>query len=61
MSNDPTVILFLRANPKGTALLRLDNEFNEINEKIKGSEFKKSFQLHNHGAVQADALDFLLI
>jgi hypothetical protein len=49
-------ILFIKANPKGTANLHLDNEENEIRDLLERSDNKANFQFMARGAVSTSDL-----
>jgi hypothetical protein len=49
-------VLFLAANPAGTAVLRLDEEAREIEAKIRASEHRDSLELITKWAVRPDDL-----
>ena len=49
-------VLLLTANPKGTVLLRLDEEVREITEKIRAAEYRDSLELISRWAVRPDDL-----
>jgi hypothetical protein len=54
-------ILFLAANPKDTDPLRLGEEAETIDERLRGAEFRDSFELISHWAVSSKKLsDYLL-
>lgn len=54
--NDKCKILFLSANPVGTAQLLLDNEVREIEWKLKTAKFRDSIELVPKGALRPDDL-----
>jgi hypothetical protein len=58
----PIRILFLSANPTDTTRLRLDKEFHEINQTLRQSKFRDSFDLKQYGAVRLiDLSNYLLL
>jgi hypothetical protein len=61
----PTVeiikVLFLAANPTGTAKLALDDEVRAIDAKIRGSEHRDRLELDSHWAVRLDDLAGVLM
>lgn len=52
MSNKKIRLLFLAANPKNTALIRLDEEIREIHSKVRAGEFRNNFDLVSRWAVR---------
>ena len=54
---DKVVILFLSANPPGTTILRLDEEFRSITAKIRAADYRDSLSLISCPAARPD--DFL--
>jgi pSer/pThr/pTyr-binding forkhead associated (FHA) protein len=58
---ETTRILFLAANPVDTDQLRLGEEAETIDERLRGAEFRDSFKLISHWAVSSKKLsDYLL-
>ncbi len=57
----PLKILFLAVNPKGTAQLRLDEEFRNIDEALRKSDFRHRFQIEQQWAVRVSDLQGLLL
>jgi hypothetical protein len=53
MPQNPTTILFLAANPKGTTPLRLDEEMREIEAGLQRSKYRDRFELEQRWAVSA--------
>jgi CHAT domain-containing protein len=54
-------ILFLSANPEGTAKLKLIEEYKQIDAKIQASEFRDQFHLEQSHAVSLMELQTLLL
>jgi len=59
--HDVKHILFLSANPGNTALLRLDLEFREVGEALKGASKRDSFRWKKASAVRIEDLYRLLL
>jgi len=57
----PILVLFLAANPKDTVQLRLSEEVRSIDERLRKSEFRNSFQLEQHWAVRYTDLQEVLL
>jgi class 3 adenylate cyclase len=54
-------VLFLAANPVGTAALRLDEEIREITAKIRAADHRNALELHSRWAVRPDDLQQALL
>ncbi len=59
--SQPIKILFLGANPSNTTRLRLDEEQRKIDQELRKTKYRDSFQFIPHGAVRADDLGELLL
>jgi CheY-like chemotaxis protein len=57
----PVKILFLSANPKGTAQLRLDEEVRAIDQALMQTEFRDRFIIRQHWALRAFDLQSYLL
>jgi hypothetical protein len=51
----PQTILFLAANPKGTAPLRLDQELRDIGEGLQHAQKRDQFNLEQRSTVSSAA------
>lgn len=56
-----TKILFLTANPSGTAALQLDEEIRLIGQRIRRGEYRKLFEIRSAPAIRATDLPFELM
>lgn len=56
-----TKILFLTANPSGTAALQLDEEIRLIGQRIRRGEYRKLFEIRSAPAIRATDLPFELL
>ncbi len=56
-----TRILFLTANPSGTAALQLDEEIRLIGQRISRGEYRKLFEIRSAPAIRATDLPFVLM
>ena len=60
-SNQKVRILFLAANPRDTAPLRLGEEIRLIEERLRSADFRDRFELEQHHALrQTDLAQYLL-
>jgi len=53
--------LFLASNPEDKVRLRLDKEFNTIENKIQGAKYRDFFELKQRNAVRIDELQEILL
>jgi len=56
-----TKILFLTANPSGTASLQLDEEIRLIGQRIRRGEYRQLFEIRSSPAIRATDLPFELM
>ena len=56
-----TKILFLTANPSGTAALQLDEEIRLIGQRIRRGEYRKLFEIRSAPAIRATDLPYELM